>query len=310
MRIVYVCALCGALCGPVAAATLLDQQPVTGGGVSRWSQLWQDPIGDNDLDGDSVSWADFTLTQPATISHLEWWGTGACELGFQIEFWRQDPGTVAYQPISVFYYGGSNPRPSPEPPGFIRAIPAASPGPDGLTHYLLDLPAPVTLAANDSANPRWFIGIVGLTHLAYYTWNWAQAVTTTTHTFQFIRGGYHGGGDVFRSLGDGRALLLADALPEPMAGDYNRDGSVDAADFVVWRTMLGQSAAGLAADGDQNGTVNAADYALWLASFGNAGGGNAVPEPLPIGLLLFAPIPLSLHRARRIVSRRADTSRT
>ncbi|MEX0612203.1 MAG: hypothetical protein WD229_08780, partial [Pirellulales bacterium] len=80
-----------------------------------------------------MSWADFTLSQPATINRLEWWGTGACELGFQIEFWKQDPGTIAYQPLSVFYYGGGNSRPSPEPPGFLRVIPTTSSGPDGWT---------------------------------------------------------------------------------------------------------------------------------------------------------------------------------
>jgi hypothetical protein len=44
-----------------------------------------------------------------------------------------------------------------------------------------------------------------------------------------------------------------------VVGDYNHDGTVDAADYVVWRKSLGQTGAGLAADGDFNNVVDAAD---------------------------------------------------
>ena len=95
------------LVGSAAGSVVVNQVPVSGGGLARASQLWQDPSGQgNDLDGDSVCWADFTLSAETTITHLEWWGAGACELGFQIEFWKQDPGTIAYQPWAFFYYGG------------------------------------------------------------------------------------------------------------------------------------------------------------------------------------------------------------
>lgn len=86
------------LATPVFGDVLTAQPPVSGGGISRWSQLWQDPFGDNDLDGDSICWTDFTTSSPVSINHIEWWGEGACELGFQLEFWPQDPGTIAYQP--------------------------------------------------------------------------------------------------------------------------------------------------------------------------------------------------------------------
>jgi hypothetical protein len=248
------------------SATIVSYPPVSGGGVMRWSQLWQDPgPGGNDLDGDAVSWADFTLSQPSSINHIEWWGNGACELGFKIEFWRQDPNTIAYQPLGVFYYGvEGEPIVEPEPPGFILATPTALPGPGGLTHYVYDLATPVSLAANDAANPRWFVGIIGLTHQAYVQWNWAQGTTATHHTFQFVRGD----GNQFRSLGDGRALLLSNTTI--LDGDYNRDGNADAADYVVWRKT----------DGSQQG------YDTWRSNFGNsagggslAGGNAAVPEP-------------------------------
>jgi hypothetical protein len=56
-------------------------------------------------------------------------------------------------------------------------------------------------------------------------------------------------------------------------GDFNGDGNVDAADYVMWR---------------KNG-MSAADYQLWVENFGTTSpgvGGGAVPEPA--GLVLLA----------------------
>ena len=39
-------------------------------------------------------------------------------------------------------------------------------------------------------------------------------------------------------------------VPPSLAGDYNGDGVVDAADYTVWRDTFGQTGADLAADGD------------------------------------------------------------
>lgn len=73
-----------------------------------------------------------------------------------------------------------------------------------------------------------------------------------------------------------------------VAGDYNGDGVVDAADYVAWRKSVGQTGIGLPADGSGNGTVGDSDYDTWRANFGNSpasGAGAAasaimaVPEP-------------------------------
>jgi hypothetical protein len=79
-------------------------------------------------------------------------------------------------------------------------------------------------------------------------------------------------------------------------GDYNHNGLVDAADYVIWRRTLNQSASppGSGADGNSNGTVDSGDYTFWRARYGNLGGAGAglaeVPESasLPIGLELVA----------------------
>ena len=79
-----------------------------------------------------------------------------------------------------------------------------------------------------------------------------------------------------------------------VTGDYNGDGTVNAADYTVWRDNLGSSVTpGMGADGNDNGVIDAADYSVWKSNFGltgNAAGslkGAAVPEPATavLGLL-------------------------
>lgn len=61
-----------------------------------------------------------------------------------------------------------------------------------------------------------------------------------------------------------------------LAGDFNLNGSVDAADYVLWRKTLG-STTNLQADqsgpsvGVPNGVVDQADYAYWRSNFGATG---------------------------------------
>jgi hypothetical protein len=85
-----------------------------------------------------------------------------------------------------------------------------------------------------------------------------------------------------------------------VAGDFNLDGSVNAADYVVWRKSgaIGADARFHQGDGDFDGDVDSADLALWKASFGfvrqplapGSGSGTllaAVPEPTAVALGAF-----------------------
>lgn len=73
-----------------------------------------------------------------------------------------------------------------------------------------------------------------------------------------------------------------------LSGDYNANGSVDAADYVVWRKT----------DGSQAG------YNLWKANFGRTAGGSAahvaasVPEPCAFAIAIAGILGIlsSLHR--------------
>jgi hypothetical protein len=80
-------------------------------------------------------------------------------------------------------------------------------------------------------------------------------------------------------------VLISDGLP----GDFNRDGSVDAADYVVWRAEFGR-AGNLASDANEDNAVDADDYAFWRANFGRtestAGAAALVAVPEPGGMVL------------------------
>lgn len=54
-----------------------------------------------------------------------------------------------------------------------------------------------------------------------------------------------------------------------LAGDFNLDGTVDAADQVVWRETEG-STTDLRADGNRDRRVDQADYDLWKSHFGQS----------------------------------------
>jgi hypothetical protein len=69
-----------------------------------------------------------------------------------------------------------------------------------------------------------------------------------------------------------------------VAGDYNENGVVDAADYTLWRNNVGQPATALK---NRNplltGNINEDDYAFWKSRFGatsgSGAGTTAVPEP-------------------------------
>jgi hypothetical protein len=89
-----------------------------------------------------------------------------------------------------------------------------------------------------------------------------------------------------------------------LAGDYNDDGTVDAADYVVWRSTQGGTVArGDGADGNFDGQVNQQDLAVWRANFGKvyptqaAGLAAVVPEPGTLILVAWAVVAY-IHTAR------------
>jgi hypothetical protein len=81
------------------------------------------------------------------------------------------------------------------------------------------------------------------------------------------------------------AVVYRDLNLEQLDGDYNRDGVVNAADYVRWRNTLNDNVTpGTGADGNGDGIVNDADYQVWRMHFGASLGpasASSVPSPVP-----------------------------
>jgi hypothetical protein len=101
---------------------------------------------------------------------------------------------------------------------------------------------------------------------------------------------------VFR-YASAQSTPFVDGVP----GDYNKNGVVDAGDYVLWR-----NGGPLANEIDSPGTVNGADYTAWRARFGNTSGSGAgsgigaaaIPEPTAV-LLVAAGLGACLMTVRR-----------
>ena len=88
------------------------------------------------------------------------------------------------------------------------------------------------------------------------------------------------------------------------AGDYDFNGTVNNADYTVWRSSFG-STTRAEADGNGNGVVDAADYVLWRKTFGQTSGGGSgslgpvlAPEPSVMAMLTAAAGLLATRRRR------------
>jgi hypothetical protein len=108
---------------------------------------------------------------------------------------------------------------------------------------------------------------------------------------------------------DARGLINFLQLTEHFAnpiGDFNRNGTVNADDYIRWRSTFGSSR-NLTADGNKNGVVDAGDYVVWRNAMTEAASGGygsalaVIPEPAA-GLLTM--IGHSAFCIRRRVRRR------
>jgi hypothetical protein len=118
-----------------------------------------------------------------------------------------------------------------------------------------------------------------------------QIFVDTTHLGNSIGGGniLFGHSDTDRAASTNadfstlQFTLIDNVRVLSLAGDYNQNGNVDAADYLVWKQQYGATGAN-AADGNGDGIVDAVDYTVWRNSAppGSLGGdvlSLAVPEP-------------------------------
>ncbi len=129
----------------------------------------------------------------------------------------------------------------------------------------------VDLFSTGFQNNRIVVSLAGVT--GGYT---PENITTTAAGVRAaIAADLDGDGDldiVAASPGNDQIVWYQNDPPEVVAGDYDEDGDVDGADFLVWQRTLGATATphGSGADGSSNGVVDAADLGIWSANYGAA----------------------------------------
>ena len=91
------------------------------------------------------------------------------------------------------------------------------------------------------------------------------------------------------------------AVTPGVTGDYNNNGTVDAADYVVWRKNV--NTMNVLPNDDIGGTIGQSQYDQWRAHFGQSAGNGAsasanaaIPEPATWLLLFLAVIGCTLRR--------------
>jgi hypothetical protein len=109
----------------------------------------------------------------------------------------------------------------------------------------------------------------------------------------------HEGGDV-GSPGFAPGVIVTQTL-----GDYNDDGTVDAADYVMWQKLIGMTST-LPNDPYAGTTIGQQQYATWSENFGRSGAGSGghrvVPEPARVVLLAVGLFLCSFSGARELRS--------
>ncbi len=105
-----------------------------------------------------------------------------------------------------------------------------------------------------------------------------------------------------------QSLAIAAYATVLLHGDFNADGKVNAADYVIWRKTDGQSVTPYTqADDNGDGQVTILDYTAWRAAYAGApgsgsdilSGSHSIPEPTSIILIFLGLSSLVFSRIRR-----------
>ncbi len=106
------------------------------------------------------------------------------------------------------------------------------------------------------------------------------------------------------NYGDWSSYSTATSFVTMLPGDYNNNGVVDTADYLLWRKSQGTSNA-LANDAI-GGTIGASQFNQWRSHFGQRAGGGAgtlaagaIPEPATWNLLILAALGSWIRERRR-----------
>jgi hypothetical protein len=96
------------------------------------------------------------------------------------------------------------------------------------------------------------------------------------------------------NYGDWSSYSTPTSLTTMLLGDYNKNGVVDTADYLLWRANQNKNT--LLANDAIGGTIGQAQFNQWRTHFGQTAGsgsgasvsGGTIPEPATLGLMILA----------------------
>lgn len=154
-----------------AQTSLVLQAPVPDGGVIRPSTVWINTAG-IEFQNDTIAWDEFEFPVDQLVTRVRWWGSEPMALGFQLEFFHQEPlSTVSKPDIAL----------SNQPPIVSHTVTSfsqvqtyfATPPSYNMYQFEADLPAPMFCAANT----RYHLSIYGRQPSTNELWQWASSPT-------------------------------------------------------------------------------------------------------------------------------------
>lgn len=161
-------------------------------------------------------------------------------------------------------------------PGATRISAESSDAEVDITAYLSNSELVLVAINNGHSSKEVSISLSGLPDVTQFE----QIRTSATENWAILPAVVVIGSNFTATLpGNSIQTLIASVL-DAVPGDYNENGTVDAADYTLWRDNLGSSAA---LPNDDTAGVGPDDYARWKANFGQTAGrgalaNRAVPE--------------------------------
>ena len=122
-----------------------------------------------------------------------------------------------------------------------------------------------------------------------------SSVGTFSATYEFSLSGEDLPGDQSQVL---TLTLMGEVEASGPPGDYNRDGTVNVADYTVWRDTLGSTTM-LQADGNNTGEIDIGDWGVWFINYGTSETATAAAIPEPNSLLLLGSASLGMLASKR-----------